>query len=98
MHKFALYLGRRCARPARREEGTYRQYSTDEQRLWPGCSGGKGTWIDIEGLATFNLLSVFDIFAGYRYISIDTEGDADGQAFEADVELQGWIVGGGISW
>lgn len=58
----------------------------------------KGTWIDIEGLATFNMFSAFEIFAGYRYISIDTDGDADGQAFEADVELQGWIVGGGISW
>ena len=58
----------------------------------------KGTWIDIEGLATFNMFSAFEIFAGYRYISIDTDGDADGQAFEADVELQGWIIGGGISW
>ncbi len=58
----------------------------------------KGTWIDIEGLANFNVFGPFELFAGYRYISIDTEGDADGQAFEADVVLEGWILGGGISW
>ena len=58
----------------------------------------KGTWIDIEGLANFNVFGPFELFAGYRYISIDTEGEADGQAFEADIELQGWILGGGISW
>jgi hypothetical protein len=58
----------------------------------------KGTWIDIEGLANFNVFGPFELFAGYRYISIDTEGEADGQAFEADVVLEGWILGGGISW
>lgn len=58
----------------------------------------KGTWLDIEGLATFALFPPFEIFAGYRFISIDTDGDADGQAFEVDIELQGWILGGGISW
>ena len=32
---------RRGARPARREEGEYREYSTDEQRSRPGCIDGR---------------------------------------------------------
>ena len=34
------HRGRRGARPARREEGAYGQYSTDEQR-GAGCIGGR---------------------------------------------------------
>lgn len=57
-----------------------------------------GTWIDIEGLATLNLVPAMEIFAGYRYISIDTTGDADGQEYAADLELQGWTLGVGLVW
>src|SRR4030042_6751579 len=35
------HRGRRCARLARREEGEYREYLTDEQRSEPGCSDGR---------------------------------------------------------
>ena len=38
-NKFAFY-GRRGARLARREEGAYRQYSTDEERRQTGWIGG----------------------------------------------------------
>ena len=34
------HRGRRGARPARREEGEYREYLTDEQRRGTGCIGG----------------------------------------------------------
>src|SRR5207245_2377271 len=37
--KFACNRAGRCARPARREEGEYLAYLTDEQRSGPGCSG-----------------------------------------------------------
>ena len=33
----------RCARRARREEGAYREYATDEQRRAPGCSAANVT-------------------------------------------------------
>src|SRR5712692_7507320 len=36
-----LNRGRRGARPARREEGAYRVYVTDEQRRRAGCIGGR---------------------------------------------------------
>jgi hypothetical protein len=35
------HRGRRGARPARREEGEYRQYLTDEQRRGAGCIDGR---------------------------------------------------------
>ena len=35
------HRGRRGARSARREEGAYRQYSTDKQRYGVGCIGGR---------------------------------------------------------
>ena len=35
------HRGRRGARPARREEGEYREYLTDEQRRGAGCIGGR---------------------------------------------------------
>jgi hypothetical protein len=40
--KSCEHRGRRCARRARREEGAYRVYATDEQRRAPGCSAGFG--------------------------------------------------------
>src|SRR5438093_654829 len=37
----AQHRGRRGARPARREEGEYRPYATDEQRSRAGCIAGR---------------------------------------------------------
>jgi hypothetical protein len=37
----ALHRGRRCARPARRDEREYREYLTEEQRSPTGCSAGR---------------------------------------------------------
>jgi len=36
-----LHRGRRGARMARREEGEYREYATDEQRSQAGCIAGR---------------------------------------------------------
>ena len=57
-----------------------------------------GTWLDIEALATFNLFPAVETFAGYRYISVEANGTADGQLFDTNLELQGFIVGLGFSW
>jgi NAD(P)-dependent dehydrogenase (short-subunit alcohol dehydrogenase family) len=40
-HIYGDVFGRRGARPARREEGEYREYLTDEQRRAAGCIGGR---------------------------------------------------------
>ena len=34
----------------------------------------------------------------YRYIDIEGDGIADGRRFEADLQLDGWYVGGGFSF
>ena len=57
-----------------------------------------GTFFDIEGLLRVQPFRHVELFAGYRYISIDADGDADGQDFRADLVLQGWMVGGGITF
>jgi opacity protein-like surface antigen len=57
-----------------------------------------GTWWDIEGLASFNLFPALELFAGYRYISADVDGTADGQLFDTDLEIQGFTAGLGIVW
>ena len=55
-----------------------------------------GTAIDIELLARVRPLDHVEIFAGYRHIILDVEGKADGQDYLSDLELSGFIIGGGI--
>src|ERR1700687_3959137 len=37
----AVHRGRRCARPARRDDREYREYLREEQRRRAGCSAGR---------------------------------------------------------
>ncbi len=53
-----------------------------------------GTFWDVEARVDVPLGDTFGVFAGYRYLSIDSSGDTDGQAFDADLTLDGWMLGG----
>lgn len=55
-----------------------------------------GTAIDVEILARIRPLDHVEIFAGYRHIILDVEGKADGQDYLSDLQLSGFMVGGGI--
>ena len=55
-----------------------------------------GTWWDIEAYVRVHPWTGFHLLAGYRFIDQDTQGTADGAPFDADLDVQGWIVGGGI--
>ncbi len=55
-----------------------------------------GTWWDLEGRVSASIVDTFEVFAGYRYIDMATKGVAGGQDFDADIQLQGWFVGGGV--
>ncbi len=55
-----------------------------------------GTYFDFEAMVAFEPMSQLELYAGYRYISLDGEGENDGQALTADLVLQGWFVGGGV--
>lgn len=58
----------------------------------------EGTFWDLEGLLRLRVTGNLEVFGGYRYINIDSEGSSDGQDFDVDLELDGWIVGGGVSF
>lgn len=55
-----------------------------------------GTVLDVEVLARFRPLDHVELFAGYRYVSIDAEGIVDGQNYLGDLVLSGFMIGGGI--
>jgi hypothetical protein len=57
-----------------------------------------GTYIDIDAMVRYRVAGNIEFFAGYRWISADADGDADGQNFDLDVELKGWLIGGGITF
>jgi hypothetical protein len=57
---------------------------------------GEGEFFDIEAMLHLQATERIEFIAGYRWISIDAEGDADGQRFDADLDLNGWFVGGGF--
>ena len=57
-----------------------------------------GTYWDVEALLRFEPVKHVNIFGGYRWISLNAKGNADGQDFDANLDLKGWFVGGGISF
>lgn len=57
-----------------------------------------GQVLDIEAMLRVMPTDHIELVAGYRYISLEASGLADDQDFSADVELQGWFVGGGITF
>ncbi len=57
----------------------------------------EGTFIDVEAVLRYSVMKNFEIFGGYRWISLDAEGKDDTQSFAADLTIQGWMLGGGIT-
>ncbi|HLU40141.1 MAG TPA: hypothetical protein VK081_12215 [Planctomycetota bacterium] len=57
-----------------------------------------GRYLDVEALVRFNPVPVVELFAGYRFIDLDARGRADSRNFSADVQLHGWMIGGGVAF
>ena len=57
-----------------------------------------GTWVDLEARVLYEVVDYVDLMAGYRLITMDVDGDADGQRFDADLAVHGFYVGGGVRW
>lgn len=57
-----------------------------------------GTYYDLEALLRVNPFSKIELIAGYRWIAVESTGESNGQRYDADVELQGWFVGGGLAF
>jgi hypothetical protein len=58
----------------------------------------RGDFWDIEAMVTVSPIPLIELFVGYRYVLIDAKGDVDGQHFDSDLKLSGWMIGGGISF
>lgn len=58
----------------------------------------RGRYWDVEGLLRLRVSGNLEVFGGYRYISIDGDGTSEGQDFDVDLALDGWIVGGGVAF
>lgn len=61
-----------------------------------GSDGNDGQFFDMEAMVEWPLAPLAHLFVGYRYISIDGEGDTDTADFATDLQIQGWIIGGGF--
>lgn len=57
-----------------------------------------GDYFDVEGMLRFNVMSNFELFGGYRWITMDATGTVDGQEYDIDLEMSGWFAGGGITF
>lgn len=55
-----------------------------------------GTVWDLEAMLRYQIVSKLEVFAGYRLITADIAGDADGQDFSGEFEFSGWMFGGGL--
>lgn len=60
--------------------------------------GTGGSFFDFEAMVEYSpaLLPFAHAFMGYRYVDLDGSGDTGGDPFSADLQLQGWTIGGGV--
>ena len=61
-----------------------------------GLGDRDGTLLDFEGMIEWNPLPLAHAFVGYRYIGVDASGESGGDDFATDLQIQGWVLGGGI--
>ena len=57
---------------------------------------GDGTWVDLEAMVSYRPASAFELFGGYRWIRVDGDGIVTNQAYDADLEVSGWFLGGAL--
>lgn len=57
-----------------------------------------GQYWDIEGYVRWQTTRKLDLMAGYRYIVLDSFGNATGRDFDADVDLQGLFLTIGVKF
>lgn len=55
-----------------------------------------GRYLDTEAYLRWQANDQFDFLVGYRYLVLDGAGSASSRDFDADVDVQGLFVGGGV--
>ena len=62
----------------------------------PDIGDVEGTFWDAELLVEVRPTPLLHLFAGYRHIHMDGEGSTDDREFAVDLDLSGWMIGGGV--
>jgi hypothetical protein len=57
---------------------------------------GNGRYWDAEAMARVQATTEIDFLFGYRYQLMDVSGRATSRDFDADLDLRGWFIGGGV--
>lgn len=56
----------------------------------------RGRFLDTGAMAKVAVGEKVELLAGYRHTVLDVFGRADGRDFDADLDISGWFIGGGI--
>ena len=57
---------------------------------------GSGIYWDLDATIGVRPQDDIELLVGYRWVQADVPGRADGRDYDADIDVQGWFVGGGI--
>jgi hypothetical protein len=81
-------------------EVSFGPFSAEAEAGWMSLDLGdvQGTLIDIDTRLVWHAVGPLDVFGGYRWIEVDSDGNADGQRYDVDVVLRGFYFGGGVSF
>lgn len=53
-------------------------------------------FLDVEALLMVHPLPLLNLFVGYRSLELDAEGLIDGDRFDTDLQISGFVIGGGL--
>jgi hypothetical protein len=62
----------------------------------PKVQDTEGQFLDLEALVEIRPTAFFHLFGGYRMMNLEADGIADDQRFATDLDIRGWVVGGGF--
>lgn len=52
--------------------------------------------LDLEALLEVRPTDLLHLFVGYRYLNLQADGEIDGDTFDTDFTLSGFLIGGGV--
>lgn len=64
----------------------------------PEIQGIEGTFWDLDLTVSYRPTPLLHLFTGYRHVHVDANGESDGQNFDTNLDLSGWVIGGGFSF
>ncbi|MFO1032109.1 MAG: hypothetical protein U1F60_13610 [Planctomycetota bacterium] len=55
-----------------------------------------GSLLDVEAMLQYHPTPLLSVFAGYRGLNLQLDGQIDGDTIDADLTISGFILGGGV--